>query len=191
MSSMSSIRLNVVISSIFNEFVEYRGVVIDAIWRCDMYPLAMERLDFAMPISKIESSLNMIDNAALYVGIFSQRYGEITFKEYERAVERGIPVLAFISDDTLNEGDVELDHEKQVSMAELKSTLRRKYVVATFSSLEEFQKKAFASLINWKIVYLQEYPLEIIPENKRRLITSEIPRPNVPYYHHQYSLGFR
>ena len=60
----------------------------------------------------VEYSLNLVEDAEIYIGIFALRYGyvpedpdrnpdglSITELEYRHAFERGIPVLIFIMDE--------------------------------------------------------------------------------------------
>jgi hypothetical protein len=78
---MEATRTPVFVSSVYDELIEYRKAAIDAIWRCDMFPVGMEREDIAKPYSAAESSFEMTKQGAVYVGIFSHHYGELTAKE--------------------------------------------------------------------------------------------------------------
>src|SRR5215471_12469671 len=91
-----------VISSTSIDLPEHRRQVIEACQRLDFFPDAMEHLP-ARDADAIRVSLEMVDKADLYLGIFAWRYGHIpegyevsiTELEFNRAVERGIPVLVF------------------------------------------------------------------------------------------------
>ncbi len=50
MSTPTPRRLNVFVSSVYQELKEYRMAAIDVIWRCDLYPTGMDRLDIALPV---------------------------------------------------------------------------------------------------------------------------------------------
>jgi len=93
----------VMISSTAPDLPEHRQGVRDACLRQGMFPLMMEHLP-AVDADAIKASLEMVDKARIYLGIFAYRYGyvpkgydiSITEMEYNRAVERGIPRLIFI-----------------------------------------------------------------------------------------------
>ena len=58
----------------------------------------------------VDACLALVDRADIYVGIFGFRYGyipdgqtkSVTHLEYELALERGIPILAFLIDPDVN-----------------------------------------------------------------------------------------
>ena len=96
-------RLTVVISGTALDLPDHRQQAIEACLRAGMFPDVME----AMPASDeqaLAASLNLVDGADIYVGIYAFRYGQppqgnwksITHLEYERALEREIPTLAFL-----------------------------------------------------------------------------------------------
>ena len=102
---------DVVISSTSTDLKDHRDMVKDAVWRAGMFPRTIEQLG-AMPIDAVAYSLDLVDKAEVYVGIFGYRYGfmptdkqinpngvSITELEYRRALERDIPVLIFMMHD--------------------------------------------------------------------------------------------
>jgi hypothetical protein len=60
----------------------------------------------AMEADGVKASLNKVDQADIYIGVFGFRYGfvpkgseiSITEMEYNRATEKGIPKLIFLMD---------------------------------------------------------------------------------------------
>ncbi len=98
-------RLNVLVSSVFEELKEYRAAAIDAIWRCDLYPIGMERQNIALPYSTSASSKEMVKESDVYIGLFSQRLGTITEQELQWAEEFNQPIFVFISSKPLNDED--------------------------------------------------------------------------------------
>jgi len=98
-------RTVVMISSSARDLPEHRKEVMDACLRLDVFPTMMEHLP-ASDADAIAASLEMVNQAEIYLGIFAHRYGyvpaghaiSITEMEYDRAVERGIPRLIFIMD---------------------------------------------------------------------------------------------
>src|SRR5262249_44333678 len=99
--------------------------------------------NFAMPITIYASSIEMVNDANIYIGIFANRLGDFTVAELRRAQERNekehdaLPMLIFIADDQLSDEDVELDPERQLMLDNLKRDLRKQYVVATFKAPED------------------------------------------------------
>src|SRR5215470_3809398 len=93
----------VMISSTTQDLPEHRRQAMDACISQSMFPSMMEHLP-ASPEDAVAASLKMVDEADVYVGIFAYRYGfcpegysqSITEMEYERAKQRGIPLLLFL-----------------------------------------------------------------------------------------------
>jgi hypothetical protein len=175
------------VSSVYQELITYRKAALDAVWRSDYYPLGMEREDYAMPFSTSASSRRMVDEAVVYIGVFSHRYGVVTAEELRRAEERGIPILPFIATEPLNAEDHEPDPERARLLEELKQELKRKYVVATFDTPEELGTKVYRSLVAMREDGKLPPPEVATTPHERELAV--IPTPPVPYYAHPYLLG--
>src|ERR1700754_1213509 len=100
------IRRKVMISSTALDLPEHRQGLRDACERAGFEPHMMEKLP-ALDADAIEASLQMVDEADVYVGIFAYRYGyvptgrdiSITEMEYNRAVELKKPRLIFFIDE--------------------------------------------------------------------------------------------
>ena len=94
------------ISSTVLDLPDHRREVREACLRQEVFPLMMEFLP-ARDADAISVSLELVDNADIYIGIFGYRYGyvpsgydiSITEMEYTRAREREIPCLVFVIDD--------------------------------------------------------------------------------------------
>lgn len=160
-------RADVMISSTSADLTEHRDNVRDAIWRAGMYPLAMER-DEAVPDSDaIKFSLDMVDEAEVYLGIFGFRYGyapkdprnpdkvSVTELEYRRAVERGIPMLIFVmhDDHPIKAKDKETGIA-QKKLDKLKKEIKRLHIVSFFKSVEDLREKVTKSLYDLKVKQL-------------------------------------
>src|SRR6476660_2197555 len=102
------IQKKVMISSTARDLPEHRKELMDTCLRQGMFPTMMEHLP-ASDAEAIASSLKMVDEADVYVGVFAHRYGyvpktsnpqqiSITEMEYNRAAERKIPRSIFIID---------------------------------------------------------------------------------------------
>ncbi|SRR6266851_5404917 len=95
-------RKTAMISSTSVDLPEHRQQAIDACLRQGIFPSAMEHLP-ARDADAMRVSLEMVDKADIYIGIYAWRYGyvpaghdiSITEMEFNRAVERGIPILVF------------------------------------------------------------------------------------------------
>ncbi len=132
-----------------------------------MTAVAMEN-DSAKLIDVLDSSLQMVRDGSAYIGVISQKYGQIpkcpdrnpdnlsiTELEFNEALRLGRPILLFImGDDHL----VQKDHVETIAAKRKKlNTFRERAkkmtadslvhrVYATFDSLEEFQEKIGPSL---------------------------------------------
>jgi len=113
------------ISSTSVDLPEHRQQAIDACLRQGIFPKAMEHLP-VRDADAIRVSLEMVDEADIYIGIYAWRYGHvpeghdssITEMEFKRAEERGIPILVFTihKDHPLTITMVEADKDARASM---------------------------------------------------------------------------
>lgn len=148
--------LDVMVSSTALDLPEHRLKTMNAILMCGMFPIVMEHLP-PLPGDAIDSSLKMVDEADIYIGIFGLRYGfvpedpirnpdrlSITELEYRQAMKRGIPILSFIMSDEhpLPSRAIDLDNFlekdpiKKEKLEQLKANLRTKHTVKHFDSAE-------------------------------------------------------
>ena len=115
------------ISSTSLDLPEHRTAVIEACLCAGVFPIAMENLP-ARDADAIRVSLEMVDKADIYIGIFAWRYGHrpeghdisITEMEFNRAVERRIPILVFLIQEDHKPTMVEAGEEAQKKLVELK-----------------------------------------------------------------------
>lgn len=142
------------ISSTACDLPEHRKQVMDACHRQTVFPMMMEHLP-ASDQEAISASLQMVDEADYYIGIFAYRYGyvpagrsiAITEMEYNRAVERGIPRLIFLMDKT-HAITVDLV-EMGVAVEKLKAfkeKVSKENIVNFFNSPEKLRGDVIASL---------------------------------------------
>lgn len=145
------------ISSTARDMLEHRKEVLDACLRQDMFPVMMEHLP-ASDADAIAASLKFVDDADIYVGVFAHRYGyvpkennprriSITEMEYDRAVERSIPRLIFIMDEThpITIKDVE-QGDGATRLEALKERLRTENIVSFFKSPADLRAHVINSL---------------------------------------------
>jgi hypothetical protein len=101
-------RYQVFISSTFADLEDERKAVMEAILECNCYPAGMEMFP-ALDMDQFEFIKAIIDKSDYYILIVAGRYGSLapdkigyTEKEYKYAIEKGIPVLAFVKRDIDN-----------------------------------------------------------------------------------------
>jgi nucleoside 2-deoxyribosyltransferase len=123
-------RYQIFISSTFSDLKEERNKVMQTIMSLDCIPAGMELFP-AMDEEQFEFIKRIIDDCDYYLLIVGARYGSMddngvsyTEKEYDYAVSKGIPVIAFLHHDISS---------LPMSKADLDEMLRKK--------LEQFRKK--------------------------------------------------
>src|SRR5262249_979090 len=140
-------RLNVMISSTAKDLPEHRKQVIEACQRVGMFPLTMEHLP-ADPADAVAVSVEMVDDADVYIRIFGHPYWDVpkgadisvTEMEYNRASERNIPCLIFFihDDHAVHDADPEIGPAAEKLRA-LKDRIGVTHVVAFFKSPEDLR----------------------------------------------------
>lgn len=123
-------RYQIFISSTFSDLKEERNKVMQTIMSLDCIPAGMELFP-AMDEEQFEFIKRIIDDCDYYLLIVGARYGSMdengvsyTEKEYDYAVSKGIPVIAFLHHDI---------DSLPMNKADLNTELRNK--------LESFRKK--------------------------------------------------
>lgn len=99
-------KYSVFVSSTFSDLQEERRKVIDALLQMNCFPIGMEYFN-AEDDTQWNIIKNLITECDYYIIIIAGRYGSIekesgksyTQKEYEYAIEQGIPVLRFVHED--------------------------------------------------------------------------------------------
>lgn len=190
----------VIVSSTARDLPEYREQVKDACLRVDMFPKMMEQLP-ASDADAIRASLELVDEADVYVGVFAHRYGyipaghdiSITQMEYEHAVKRGIPRLIFVMDDDVPVLPKDVDKGESAEKLEtLKDRMKKEQVVAFFKSPEDLRGHVIHSLSEARKQLDARAEGEDEPAGAalaRSLhYVSEIPHPPEPYIAHPYTL---
>lgn len=98
-------RYQVFISSTFADLEDERRQVMEAILKCNCFPAGMEMFP-SLDMEQFTYIKSIIDNSDYYILIIAGRYGSLTDngtsyteKEYDYALEKGVPVLAFLKRD--------------------------------------------------------------------------------------------
>ncbi len=147
-------RRKVMISSTALDLPEHRQGLRDACERAAFEPHMMEKLP-ALDADAIEASLQMVDEADVYVGVFAYRYGyvpkghdiSITEMEYNRAVELKKPRLIFFIDEAhpITGKDVETG-DGATKLQALKDRIGQQRVATFFKSPGDLKGDVVAAL---------------------------------------------
>lgn len=152
------------ISSTAADLPEHRKQVVEACLRESVFPIGMEQLP-ARDASGIQASLEMVDRADIYIGIYAWRYGwvpdgsdiSITEMEFNRAVERQArgelrEVLVFVmhEDHPTTRRDVEADATAQDKLAKLKARAGAGRVRKEFRSADDLRGLVVQALADVK-----------------------------------------
>ncbi|HLO15820.1 MAG TPA: DUF4062 domain-containing protein [Anaerolineales bacterium] len=185
---MANERKTVMVSSTARDLPEHRKEVMDACLRQGMFPDMMEHLP-ASDADAIRVSLDMVDRADIYLGIFAHRYGyvpkegnpkqiSITEMEYNRAVERNIPRLIFImhEDHQLKAADVETG-EGAEKLKKFKDRIGTDRVAGFFKSPVDLRAQIIQALVPYRESDITQFHY-----------VSDIPQPPEAYIAHPYTL---
>jgi len=143
------------ISSSALDLPDHRRQARDACLRVGVFPICMETLP-ARDVTAIEMSLQMVDTADIYICILAHRYGwipkgkkiSLTELEFNRAVERHIPILVFLihNDHPLTIDMVETSGVAQKKLSEFKSRATQGRIRAIFRTPDELRGQIVSSL---------------------------------------------
>jgi len=182
---MPESRKTAMVSSTTIDMPIHREEVLNACLRQGVIPLMMEHLP-ASGADPIRESLKMVEDADLYLGVLGHRYGyvppghdvSITQMEYERALERAIPILLFLmhADHTLIRADVETG-PNAAKLEALKSRMLQAHVTSFFRSPEDLRGHVIDALSKLR----DRRPAELH-------YVRDIPKPPEAYIAHPYTL---
>ena len=118
----------VMVSSTFTDLIEHRAALIQAINGQNLKSVAMEHDSAKADVDVIDSSLQMVQDSAAYIGVISRKYGQtpkcsernpgkvsITELEFNEAQRLDRPILLFIMGEKhpVREADVEMNAAKR------------------------------------------------------------------------------
>ena len=165
-----------IISSTAIDLPEHRKQVLEACLCEGVFPDGMESLP-ARDADAIRVSLEMVNRADIYIGVFAWRYGHvpeehdisITEMEFNRAVERQIPVLIFLihKDHQLTIEMVETGEKAQTKLLALKDRASKGRGRREFKSPAELRAHVIQALSDLKQRELK--PTDAIRAEKQRL----------------------
>ena len=151
-------KYQVFISSTYTDLIEPRAKVRDAIMSMNHFPVGMEFFGAANE-AQWKIIQETIDCTDYYVLIIGQRYGTViedgpdagisyTEKEFKYALEKGVPILAFIMDESIpvKPENVEIEHREE--LAAFRQTVKTGRLVEWWKTSDELAQKVTAALHN-------------------------------------------
>jgi hypothetical protein len=178
--------VSVFLSSTSVDLAEHRRAVKDGLDRIGERVLRMETFG-ARPDEPARASLSEVRECDLFVGIYAHRYGfvpsdahaSVTELEYERAVELGKPVFAFVVEEDFDWKPSFIEGEPgRTRLAALKQRLSASHTVERFNTPTDLSLNVLTSVSNYRSKQLERHiPLPaamqlIGPENVALLHTS-------------------
>lgn len=135
-------RYQIFISSTYTDLKEERAAVVESILKLRHIPMGMESF-VATSDEQFNYIKRVIDETDYYVLIIGNRYGTIaddgigyTEKEFDYAVEKGLPILAFIHNDP-----------DSISVGKSESTQKARKLLTSFKN--KVTENRLVSLFNW------------------------------------------
>ena len=185
------------VSSTSVDLPEHRPQVRDACLREGFFPDMMESLP-ARDADAIKVSLEMVERADIYIGIYAWRYGwvpdfdnpgkiSITEMEFNRAVERKIPILVFLihKEHPLTIEMVETDKDAQKKLSELKERASKERGRREFKSADDLRGEVIQALADYKERVQVSSGEQVAPAFHPPNLIPTLPE---PYIAHPYSL---
>jgi hypothetical protein len=156
-SQMQTTKYQIFISSTYEDLKDARDQVIKAALEMGHIPVGMEMFS-AADEEQWKIITRQIDQSDYYVVIMAHRYGSVvdgisyTEKEYNYAIQQGIPVIGFIIDNAAAwpADRMEIDKKKNKALDQFKTKVKQK-PVGFWSSPDELHGKfsiALMKLIN-------------------------------------------
>lgn len=151
-------KYQIFISSTYEDLKEERKKVQDTILSMYQFPIGMEMFS-AVDEDQWEIIRETIDSSDYYVLIIGHRYGSVitegeyagisyTQKEFRYALEKKIPVLAFLIDDSVpvTPDKIEQDKDKRKKLNAFKEEVKTGRMVQWWTSTEDLANKVMNSL---------------------------------------------
>jgi WD40 repeat protein len=157
MAHTSSIdRLKVFISSKMIELRDVRELVGRALEDRGIHAWVYEEQAGARPETAEETSLDNVEDADIYIGLFGVRYGAVTVQEYHRARELNKPCLIYIRDKGVQR-EKELEDFLQTEVYDLQRGVTYEYFAGAF----ELAAQAAENIMAWLVRRHREMTAEL------------------------------
>lgn len=184
-------RFQVFISSTFSDLKEERSKVMRTIMGLDCIPAGMELFP-AMDEDQLSFIKRVIDDCDYYLLIIGGRYGSVTKegisyteKEYDYAIQKGIPVLAFLHSgiDKIEFGKSESDAKRREQLLAFRNKVSQGRLVSFWNNADDLNGQVAVSLsqtikqhpaVGWVRANLQTSAESLQEENKLRKELSEM-----------------
>lgn len=149
-------RYQVFVSSTYTDLQEERLKVMQTLMRLDCIPAGMELFP-AIDTEQFEYIKRIIDDSDYYILIIGGRYGSLsedgisyTEKEYDYAVSKKIPVMAFLHDDisklTVEKSDI--DQEKRDKLITFRDKVSKTRLIEYWNNPNDLSSKVVLSLVS-------------------------------------------
>ena len=147
-------KYQIFVSSTYMDLVDERQDALKAIIDLGHIASGMEGF-FATDQEQLTYIKRVIDECDYYVLVIAGRYGSMdgegisyTEREYEYALAKEIPILAFIHNDTQNlpASKVDLEVDKTASLAQFRSKVEATRIVSHWNTREQLQLKIMVSI---------------------------------------------
>lgn len=154
-------RFQVFVSSTYSDLKEERGKVMQTIMSLDCIPAGMELFP-AIDTEQFEFIKKVIDDCDYYLLIVGGRYGSMsddgisyTEKEYDYALEKNIPVIAFLHEDMskLTFEKCDADTEKREKLIAFRDKVAKGRLVQFWNNADDLNGKVAVSLMKTIKVY--------------------------------------
>jgi tetratricopeptide (TPR) repeat protein len=191
--------MKAMISSTALDLPEHRRQVVEACLREGIFPIGMEQLP-ARDATGVQVSIEMVDEADIYIGVYAWRYGwvphgseiSITEIEFNRAVERQqrgelqeILIFVMHEEHTIKPRDMEADATAQEKLKVFKDRASVGRVRKEFRNVDDLRGLVVQALADWRRRY------EVASDSKPAPAfhaPSSIPTPPKAYIAHPYVL---
>ena len=147
-------RYQIFISSTFVDLQEERKAIIEAIIELNCFPIGMEMFP-ATDTEQFEYIKSVIDECDYYIVVISGKYGSLseegisyTEKEFEYAISKGVPVLAFLYKDLdkLPAAKIENDFRKKKKLENFRNKISESRMVRYWENEYELKYVIHASM---------------------------------------------
>lgn len=148
-------RYQIFISSTFADLIEERKAIMEAILDLNGFPAGMEMFP-ANDSEQFGYIKTIIDESDYYVLVIAGRYGSLaddgisyTEKEYDYAVEKGIPVLVFIRDnaDNIAVKNTDDDSDKKKKLEAFKYKAMKNKLAKSWNTVDQLKYAVSSSLL--------------------------------------------
>lgn len=156
---MDNIKYQVFISSTYSDLANERKQVLDILLMADCIPAGMENF-VATDDEQFNVIKKVIDFCDYYILILGRRYGSVNEKtgisytemEYNYAIDKGIPVLVFALDDSVEWSldKIETDDIKRGKLAEFKSKAMRNRLASVWKDQSDLMGKVAIAIMQAK-----------------------------------------